>query len=191
MPDQPSPPKPQELWQSQTEEETNLTLVDIHNKAEQFQTNIRRRNLREAISIIASTVIYCGFLWFLPGALTKLGAALTLAGMYFSFYQLYRDGSAREVPADAPAGDCVEFHRRELRRQRDLLRRVGPWQIGPILPGVVVFFAGVWQANVRDSEDAWIMGLSGALSLGVLGFVYWLNVRAANKLDEQLRALDD
>lgn len=191
MPNKPSPPNPQQLWQNQIEEETNLTLTDIHDKAEQFQTKIRRRNLREAVFIVLSTAIYGGFLWFMPGTLTKAGAVLTLAGMYFSFYQLFRDGSSRDVPADAPAGDCVEFHRRELRRQRDMLRRVGPWQIGPILPGMTVFFAGVWQTNVRDTETAWIMGLSGVLALGVLGFVYWLNVRAANKLDEELQSLED
>ena len=189
MQNQPTPPNPQELWQNQTEEETNLTLVDIRSKALKFQTKIRRRNVREYIGIVAGTVMYCGFMWFLPGVLTKVGAALTLVGMYISVYRIYRDGSAREVPVDSPAGDCLEFHRQELARQRDMLRRVGPRQIGPVIPGFTLFFAGVWLSKVRDSEDAVIMGITGVLAAAVFTFIYWLNVRAANKLDQELEAL--
>lgn len=191
MPNKPTPPNPKELWQSQTEEETDMTLVDIRSRALKFQNKIRRRNMCEYVGIVIGTVMYCAFLWFLPGLLTKVGAVVTLAGMYFSVYQIYRDGSAREVPVDSPAGDCLEFHRRELIRQRDMLRRVGPLQIGPVLPGIVLFFAGVWMHNVQGRGDAIVMAISGVLAAGVFGFVYWLNVRAANKLDEEIQALGE
>lgn len=189
MPNKPTPPNPQDLWQNQTEEEMNLTLVDIRSKALKFQTKIQRRNMREYIGIGVGTIMYGWFLWSLPGLVTKIGAAVTLAGMYFSVYQLYRDGSAQEVPVDSPAGDCLDFHRNELTKQRDMLRRVGPWQIGPVLPGMALFFAGAWIHNVQGTEDAVVMGIAGLLAAGVFAFVYWLNVRAANKLDAELQAL--
>lgn len=191
MPNKPTPPSPQELWQSQAPEETDLRLVDIRSKALKFQTKISRRNIREYFGLAAGTVMYIAFLWFLPGVLTKIGAVVTLAGMYFSVYQIYRDGSAQEVPVDSPAGDCLEFHRRELTRQRDMLRRVGPYQIGPVLPGIILFFAGVWVNQVDGLTDGLVMGASGLLAAGVFVFVYWLNVRAANKLDEELELLGE
>jgi len=184
-----TPNSPEELWQNQIEEETNMTLADIRSKALKFQTKIRRRNLREYIGIVVGTAIYCGFAWYLPGLLVKLGAALTLAGMYFSVYQIRRDGSAREVPVDSPPSECLEFHRRELTRQRDMLRRVGPWHIGPMMPGVALFYVGTWIGNVDDLKSVLIFASSGVLGLAVLAFVYWLNVRAANKLEQELDTL--
>ena len=112
MPKKPTPVSPEELWQSQPEEEMNMTLATIRSKSLKFQTRIRRRNIREYVGLVAGTVMYCGFLWFLPDLLTKVGAVLTLAGMYFSVYQIHRDGSSQEVPVDSSAGDCLEFHRR-------------------------------------------------------------------------------
>lgn len=191
MPNKPTPLSPEELWQSQPEEEMNVTLATIRSKSLKFQTRIRRRNIREYIGLIVGTVMYCGFLWFMPGLLTKIGAVLTLAGMYFSVYQIHRDGSSQEVPVDSSAGDCLEFHRRELTRQRDMLRRVGPWHIGPVMPGFVLFFAGVWVSNVHNTRSAIVMAVSGALAVAVFGFVYWLNVRAANKLQQELDGLGE
>ncbi len=186
MPNKLTPNSLEELWQNQTEEETNVTLKHIRSKALEFQTKIRRRNMVEYIGIVGGTVLYCGFMWYLPGLLVKLGAALTLAGMYFSVYQIRRDGSAHEVPVDSSPNECLEFHRRELTRQRDMLRRVGPWHIGPALPGLVLFFVGGWIENVDGLAESLAMAAVGVLALAVLSFVYWLNVRAANKLDQEL-----
>ena len=191
MPKKPTPVSPEELWQSQPEEEMNMTLATIRSKSLKFQTRIRRRNIREYVGLVAGTVMYCGFLWFLPDLLTKVGAVLTLAGMYFSVYQIHRDGSSQEVPVDSSAGDCLEFHRRELTRQRDMLRRVGPWQIGPVMPGFVLFYAGVWVSNVHNTRSAVVMAVSGALAVAVFAGVYWLNVRGANKLQQELDALGE
>jgi len=191
MPHKPTPISPEELWQSQPEEEMNMTLATIRSKSLKFQTKIRRRNIREYVGIVVGTVMYCAFMWFMPGPLIKIGAVLTLAGMYFSVYQIYRDGSSQEVPVDSSAGDCLEFHRRELTRQRDMLRRVGPWHIGPLMPGFILFFAGAWVNSVHNTKGAVVMAVSGVLAVAVFGFVYWLNVCAANKLQQELDGLGE
>lgn len=168
-----------------------MTLADIRRKAETFQTTIHRRNAREYIGLAFGTILYGFFIWSLPGVLTKVGAALTLLAMYYAVWQLHRDGAARVLPADAAAGDCLAFHRRELTRQRDMLRRVGPWHIGPMVPGLGLFFAGLWLENVRSREDAVIMAISVVFSAMVLAIVYWLNVRAANRLQRDLDLLPE
>ena len=191
MPDKPTPISPQELWQSQPEEDMNMTLATIRSTALKFQNRIRRRNIREYVGIVIGTIMYCGFILYVPGILTKLGAVLILAAMYFSVYQLHRDGSSEEVPVDASAGDCLAFHRRELIRQRDMLRRVGPWHIGPVMPGFLLFFAGTWVSSVHDTRAAVTMTICFVLAVSVFAFVYWLNVRAANKLQQQIEALGE
>jgi hypothetical protein len=185
----PSPDSPEALWQSQKKEHQDMTLADIRRKAQAFQTRIRRRNAREYLFAVAGTLLYVVFIWLLPGMLTKIGSAVTLLSIYSVVYQLRRDGAAREVPVDAAAADCLAFHRRELARQRDLLRRVGPWHIGPMVPGLALFFGGLWLANVDDLGDAVVMTISGLLMAAVLLLVYRLNVRAANELQRQLDLL--
>lgn len=191
MPTNPTPHSPEALWQSQKEETPTMTLAEIRQKAQQFQTKIRRRNAREYAGAGLATIMYGVMIWILPGALTKIGAALTLAAIYFVTYQLHRDGASRNLPADAAAGDCLAFHRRELERQRDLVRSVGPRHLGPMVPGLALFFAGLWMENVYDNEDAVIMTISAALAAAVLGGVYWLNVRAARQLQRDLDLLTE
>lgn len=168
-----------------------MTLATIRSKALKFQTKVRRRNMREYVSLAVGAVVYGAFVWILPGLLTKIGAVLTLAGMFLSVYQIYRDGSSQEVPVDSSAGDCLEFHRRQLIRQRDMLRRVGPRQIGPVMPGFVLFFAGVWVSQVRDTRSAIVMAITGVLAVSVFGFIYGFNVRSANKLQHEIDALGE
>jgi hypothetical protein len=95
------------------------------------------------------------------------------------------------VPVDVAAGDCLAFHRGKLERQRDLLRRVGPWQLGPMVPGLGLFFAGLWLRNVNDRGDVLAMTITGLLMAAVLVVVYWLNIRAANELQRELDLLPE
>ncbi len=187
----PTPIDPQQLWKSQVEEDTEVPLEFIRYKAQEFQKRIRNRNRREYVGIVFGTILYCGFMWFLPGLLVKIGAALTLAAMYYSVYQIHRDGSAAETPAEATAGECVDFHLGELIRQRDMLRRVGPWHVGPMIPGLLLFYAGAWIENVSNTRSALVLAGAGILAAAVIGGVYWANVRAADNLQEEIDALTE
>ena len=184
-----APDSPRMLWQSQKEEQQPMTLAEIRRKAQTFQSKIQRRNIREDVLAAAGAVLFGVFIWILPGLITKVGCGLTILGIGVAVYQMHRDGAARELPADATAGECLAFHRRELERQRDLLRRVGPWQIGPQVPGLTLFFAGLWLARVDDRGDVIAMTISGLLMVAVFAVVYWLNVRAANRLQQDVDLL--
>jgi hypothetical protein len=78
----------------------------------------------------------------------------------------------------------LQFHRRELVRQRDLLRSVWLWYIGPFVPGIVVFGMGVGS---RHGTGTWWNALP---FLCVFGGVMWANYRAARGLDRQIAELD-
>lgn len=175
---------PEYLWQSQNEEEVDMNLEDIRRKAHEFQRKIAWRNRREDISLAVAACACIAGVVFLPTAMLKAGAALTLLGAIANAYQLHRDGAARDVPAEASAVECRDFHRRELVRQKALLDSIGPRYIGPVLPGLAVFLAGAWMLN-----PGWPMAVPNVLAVAVMAGVYWVNAREARRLGREIETL--
>ena len=153
MPNEPLPDDIRDVWQNQPVENTSVPLEEIRRKARQFEKRISRRNVREYV-----------------------GAALAIAAFTFYIFQvsqpddprrfgpdhrrndLYRDPNTQRaapgsLPVDAPLTASIAFHRGELVRQRDLLRSVVWWYIGPIIPGLVVFFFGARTAAWCEVAD--------------------------------------
>jgi hypothetical protein len=98
--------------------------------------------------------------------------------------QIYKRASPGTLPVDASLTASIAFHRGELVRQRDLLRSVVWWYIGPIIPGLVVFCAGITPRHGAGSL------LSAVPLLCIFGLVVWANHRAAARLDRQIAELD-
>jgi hypothetical protein len=191
MPNKPPPINPKELWQSQPEEEMNMTLATIRSKSLKFQTKIRRRNIREYVAAAVSIAAYGAYIVYLPNVLQKIGSCLIVLGVFAVIYWLHKGGSSKEVPVDSSAQDCLDFHRQELRRQRDLLLQVGSRYLAPLVPGLAIFFAGTWIESAVDSKGVLFMTLIAVLVAAVFGGVYWLNARAAKKLQQELDALGE
>ena len=171
---------PEQLWKTETGEVLTMTLTEIHRKAREFQKDPPAQRARVHRSAFA--LVFCSTLvWFLPSPAQKLGAALLLAGIAYVTASLRDTGSARDVPVE----DCLGFHRRELVRQRNLLRNAGTWHVAALLPGVVLLDLSAWTR----SNDYVVPAATTVLAAAVLDLVSWLNLRAARKLDEQLRSL--
>ena len=155
-------------------------LDDIRRKALEFQVKISRRNLREYIA--AAIVFVSVSSNFSQEPLSK---GLILAGVAYVVFYLRTRGSARTAPLDANFATYRNFHRTELERQRDLLRAVWSWYLGPLIPGLVVF-------AVRDAmtnSQPWRVVYTGFVFLFFLG-VAKLNHAGARKLQRQIDELD-
>ena len=168
-----------------------MTLATIRSKSLKFQTKVRRRNIREYAAAVLAAAGYGAYIIYLPNVLQKIGSAVVILGVLAVVYWLHKQGSSKEVPVDSSAQDCLDFHRQELTRQRDLLRQVGSRYLAPLIPGLVIFFAGTWMQVVENARGAVVMTLTLVLCAAVFGGVYWLNVRAAKKLEQELDALGD
>jgi positive regulator of sigma E activity len=101
--------------------------------------------------------------------------------------------NGKAAPAKVPEGgfdSCLDFHRRELVRQRDLLRSVWSWYLGPLVPGMVVFLFGSILQKVRQPTD-WLKALPVAAFMAAgFWFTARLNRRAAGCLQRQIEELD-
>ena len=179
-----------EVWRTQNVEHTQMTINEIREKARKFQRKIYFRNLRDYVAI-AVVAAFFGYSMGKYPPLMRAGAGLCIAGMLYVAYQLHRRGSAKTLASDLAPASCLDFHRRELERQRDLLRVVWSWYLGPMIPGLVLLVAGAVLANPAHSTLAWAFGgvYSAAVAL-VFYLVAKLNRWAAQGLQRQIDELD-
>jgi hypothetical protein len=160
-------------------------LEAIRRANAEFERMIRRRNVREYIAAALVTVFFSvNFVrTHLVGA--RVGYALILAGTVYVMHQLYKRGSAKSAPADANFAVYVDFHRRELERQGDLLRHIWSWYLGPLIPGMLVLMlsAGITHRRPQDL-------IAAALAVGVFLAVARLNHKGARKLQRKIDELN-
>lgn len=185
------------VWQNQPVERVEMSLEQLRRKAQKLQKRVLWRNLRE---YAASAIVIGAFgytLWIAPPALIRTGCGLVIAGTLFMVYTLHKKGSAHTVPAELAFRTGVEFHRKELERQCDLLRRVWSWYLLPFVPGLAVFLAGLFRQTMQQPNAAAHAGVIVATfavtaALGALVFVGIgkLNQWGARKLQREIDALN-
>ena len=154
--------------------------------ARQFQTKIRRRNIREygaSAFVVAAFTLY---MWLFDDPLLRTGSVLTIAGVLYVAYQLHNRGSARRVPAGI---NSLEFHTRELKRQRDALRGIFRWYMLPVIPGIAVFNIAV--ASIHPWGPVVWLGFQASIGVAVFVFLYKLNQRGARKLQREIDELTE
>lgn len=174
------------LWQSQSVETVPMSLEELRQKAEKFQKRIGNRNLREYVASVFVIAAFSYYMFAFP--LLRLASGLILAGTIYVVYQLRTRGAAKAVPASMALDTCVDFHRRELERQRDLIRDVWKWYLMPFVPGLVVFIGSLL---LRLPADKWIRMLPFILfCVGVFAGIWVLNRRGADKLQRQIDELN-
>ena len=180
------PPDPKHLkalWRDQQNEETQpLTLEIIH--ARSFQSRVGRRNLVEYIACVFVIVTFGSYIVILPPPILKLASALVILGTLIVAWQLHRRGSARM----APTIDALAFHRAEMVRQRDALRSVWLWYLGPFVPGTLLFMVGM-STLLPAARLAYHMVLPVA-TVAIFAFCWWINMRAARRLQREIDDLD-
>ena len=187
MPNEPMPDDIRNVWQNQPLENKPMPLDEIRGKAQQFEKRVSRRNLREYIAGAVGLAIFTLYLFLFPSPMARAGSLLVIAGIVVIMIQIYKRASPGRLPADLALTASLEFHRRELVRQRDLLRSVLWWYIAPIVPGMVVLAVGV---TPRHAAVAGAL-INAVPLLGIFGLILWANHRAARGLDRQIADLDN
>ena len=174
----------QNLWQAQPYDAVPIGLEQVRRKAGKMHDKIRSRNLREYLAGML-VVVWFGWAAWKSHEWTERGAfALMIAGVLYVLDHLRRHGSARRLPAQYGLTDARSFHLEELTRQRDLLKGVVRWYLGPMVPG--------WAAlviNVARKGNLFAGALLAILMTAVCVFVAWINRRAEQRLDLQIAEL--
>jgi hypothetical protein len=190
------PPSPandlKALWQGQPQEIAPASLEEIRRRAERFQHRKRLANGIEYLSVAVVSLIYAYSLTVLPGIYLKLGCGYAVVWGLFYAWQRRRLMSARPVPDGATAS--LDFHRRELERQRDALRGAWRWMLAPLPPFFVLIVLGRWIDLPALNRTPWLDHLVILVSIGVfietlvLAWL-WLENRG-DRLQDELDDID-
>jgi hypothetical protein len=184
---------PQTIWQSQSTEETKMSLTQFRQKAEQLRARARWM-------AIANDVTYAGLLVFLafqyakaPGTISRTGLVLLAAG---SFYVVCR-GHKRLWPlflaSDSPPDTGLEAYRRELQRSRDHSGHV--WRmVAPLIPGCLVvalpLIAPLWQ-KASGNPTILINALPFCVFFAIwLALIFPVRRRRLRKIQREMDILD-
>jgi hypothetical protein len=183
-----------EVWQSQTAESVRMSAAELRQRSQKLSKKVFWRNVREYVAAAFVVAAFGDYIWKFHAPLIRLGSGLIIAGALYYVYQLHARGSARVMPPAMALDTCLEFHRKELERQRDLVRSVWSWAMLPMVPGMVAFLLGgaVAQgtASPGHAERAVvILGVRVAIVFAVWFAVWKLNQRAARKLQLKIDTL--
>ena len=182
-----------EIWQGQPTEGVRMSVEQIQASAGSFQRNIQWRNAREYVAAIAVVVFFGWEYSRTPDLPARIGFGLMIAGMFYMVWVLLSRGSGRPLPEDAGRSSFIEFQRSELVRQRDLLRGVWRWYLGPLIPGLAVLLATSFNHAIQAGHafPVVFVALFGVLVAAVFVGIAMLNGKAARKLQRQIDELDE
>lgn len=180
----------QQLWHAQALPPLDLSADELRRRTSALHSRVARRNRVEYLAGGLFVIpVYAFYIWLFPFWLTKLGALLVVLGTLVVLQQLRRRASSRALPPEALGQDWAAFHRAELLRQRDAVRSVWLWYIGPLVPGFWLFLWGR-ETELAGQGMEWVFSLTHAGALLVLLLVLVFNWRAARRYQREINALD-
>jgi hypothetical protein len=181
-----------ELWQNQETEGVRMSVEQVRMEAGRFGRKISARNLREYVAALA-VMVFFGYEFSRTGdVLVRLGFGLLMAGTAYVVWHMLSKGSPGAADEIAGLSGWIQFQRRELVRQRDLLRSVWLWYLGPLVPGLVVVVVAFGRLiRTRAGHPGLLVAADVLIFAAVFLGIGRLNAKAAQKLQRQIDELDE
>jgi hypothetical protein len=192
MTNESSPNDMRNVWQNQKPEGIRMSAEEIRRKAVKFERKVFRENaLNYFLGLVGVAFVSFCFVWHGYNVLFRLGGGLAVAALLYMVWQTHKRSPFRRVPAEMGIVSCLEFHRKELERRRDLHRSAWRWGLGPAIPGAVVLIIGMARINPSHARHlGWALAV--VITISVLIFIYGWRQSAgcARKLQHQIDELD-
>jgi len=166
-----------------------MSVEQVRLEAGRFQSRIKWRNVREYVAGLAVTAFLGYEFSRAKDLLLRVGFGLVMAGLAYVVWHLLSKGSPGEADESAGLSGWIEFRRRELVRQRDLLSSVWRWYIGPLVPGMVVVIVAFGRFALAHGRSI-IPVVADALLIAAV-FVAVGRLNATQKLQRQIDELDE
>lgn len=168
---------------------TNTTSDQLAKQRRQFDACLARRNRVEFVAggaamaflIVAGAIGLSGST-NVPDTLAAFGLIVVATGLGITLWRL---SSHIHLQSGHESGVSprIAFARR-LKQERDLLRTIWAWYIGPLLPGFVLTWGGIFAGGAVGTA---LIGV--VATVAAIAWIWRANIRAADKFDRQLHAI--
>jgi len=197
MTDDNSPNELLNAWQSQELGVLAVSVDELRRASDKLARRVFWRNTREYLAAVVVVVGYGYWFFTFHTFLLRLGSVLTVAGVLWVVYQLHKRGSAAPMKMEMDPRSCLDFHRSELMRQRDLLASAWKWYLLPFVPGLGTFMIGQLQLQLLQTHSASqhrsiVLGFAviGGIIAGLFLVVGKLNQWKARNLQKKIDELE-
>ena len=193
MPDNSPDDSLKTIWQDQPTEAPTMTLETIRLKAKQYRTKTRRALFGSISTVVIVVALSVFGILHTSNAGSRLVFAVAIAWALAGQSFLHRGMWSASLPVDATFSTGLEFYRREVERQQDLVRRILEWSFGPVVLSIctliVTFFEMTSGGSLRMR----------AISIGpfTILFIIWIILffvfqsRGQRKIRRELDELSD
>jgi len=176
------------LWKSQADDPPGVSLEIVQTRSRVLERRVHRRNIGEYAAALVVFAFVLPRIWTASNGVLAAGGTVLLAGITYVMYRMHAFGSARTMPADLAVRSCVEFHRAELERQRDLLQNIWTRYLLPFWPGMGLILIG----STLEHPERWPFALGTAVLAVLMAFqIAWMNKRSAKTLQEMIDRLKE
>lgn len=183
-----------QIWKNASDEaQINFNLsrlmIDLKNKTDQIERNIKARDRREIIASYVGVFIFGYFAYAIPFPITK---AASILGVFIFIFIIYKLKSAQKnkVVVDMAASfkEQLQQEKSFLTKQRNLLKSVLWWYILPPFIMNIIFVLGLGDPAIYNWTPELIElvpwtdreKVTTLISVALLySFVYWINRKAA------------
>jgi hypothetical protein len=189
------------LWQSQPASHPAISLGELMKREAKHARVVRFRNAREyvagalVVGLFGAICVHPPDLHLTSTVPMRLASATIVIAAVYIIVTVRRRGTALPPPApDAPLALHLQHHRASLVRQRDLLRNVWRWYLGPCAAGTLLFVLSMaFTLPVKLSLATILVRFASPVALIAAFYVFlgWANKRAAKGYDAIIAALDD
>lgn len=160
-----------ESMSAQTLSESELLRL-VKEKADAFDTRIRRRDLLESVAAAAVFLFFGWLAWHDPSPLVRTGALIIMGGSALIYWKLRHARTRHADPSlDRPVADVLRTERAKVDEQIRLLETVLWWYIAPLLLGLLL-------VTVGDNGGSTFTLVYGTVILAGAAGIYVLNQRA-------------
>jgi hypothetical protein len=140
------------IWLNQPTETPTMTSKLIEQRSRDLRAKTRRKLIGTVAGPLAAGFFYAYSMKEFAGLRQglQLPFAFALAWSFTGLYFLNRGMWSAAMPRDAGLRTGLESCRREIERQRDLVRRVLVWSFGPVMLAIATFVVALAMVSTRE-----------------------------------------
>lgn len=181
-----------DIWKEQNMHAQAPDTHRLRDRERQLEHCATRRNRIEYVAggIAASILTAAGLstLWdqaTLGSLVSGTGHLAVAIALLWVLARLHR--RQRDARSGDPGTPIVMHLRNRLEAERDMLRGAWAWYVAPLIPGFALIYGGI----ALEPHPNWLVFWSGSFfTAAMIGWIAWLNHRAANRLDAEIARLD-